>query len=372
MNFRILKNIAGTLLSVVPKKNRIVFSNFYGSMPGDNPLYVWQRAEKFDIESVWLVNDVKTAQALYPNCEHTKFVKFRSLWQVYYLVTSRVWIDNVRKPWTPPKKKGQIYIQTWHGEPLKAIEEDALSSLEDVYVKWARNDSASLDYVISGSKLSKDVFEKSFWLPEPKKSILSIGEPRWEEFRQKNNYDKLNETLGLSADDKVILYMPTFRDSNKAEVNFDYQRLIKQTEGKFKILVRQHPNVITKDNSLFNNQVINVSNFGNPQTLIGRADVVITDYSSSMFDAMVADKKVVLLARDLRDYLTNNRRMYIDYEKLPFPIFEDAESFYDYFAIEKNLEPDLNRYRAFESEFEFTHNSSAVEQIFTLIHDSFK
>ncbi|MCO6183164.1 CDP-glycerol glycerophosphotransferase family protein [Leuconostoc fallax] len=371
----ILKIILSELFRFFPLKKRIVFSNFHGKLPGDNPYYIWLWAEKNKIKSIWLVNNVKEAEQKYSTYKFTKFVKFRSLSSIRALVTSAMWIDNVRKPWVPRKRINQTYIQTWHGEPLKKIEKDAVKSLNDNYLQWAKNDSKVIDYVLSGSDLSEKAFLNSFWLHNPKKQLLKIGEPRWDIFNSTNtiNFNSLNQFLNINSHDKVILYMPTFRDleidNNIIKLNFN--KLISAFDSNYKLVLRLHPNMSNDFIYEENDRIINASQFGNPQDLIARSELVITDYSSSMFDAMIANKKVILLAKDLNQYLERDRELYLNYHELPFPKFYSEEDLLE-FIVAHYEDMSYFNYNLFKIKYGFIQNFKATSMVGRIIMDKFK
>ncbi|MCQ6659449.1 CDP-glycerol glycerophosphotransferase family protein [Leuconostoc citreum] len=367
---KIVKAIVPIIARLIPLKKQIVFSNFYGKLPGDNPYYIWQWAEKHKIQSIWLVNDLKSAREEYAEYSFTKFVKYRGIRALMALSTSQIWVDNVRKPWIPLKRGNQLYIQTWHGEPLKHIEADAISSLDNFYLQWAKNDSKALDYVISGSDLSVNAFLKAFWLENGKEKILKIGEPRWDFFNNLETIDfsPINSTLGLNSDDKIILYMPTFRDSkgNNNAIKLNFDELIALFDSNYKLILRLHPNISHTYLNTNNPRIINASKFGNPQDLIARSEVVITDYSSSMFDAMIANKKVILLAKDLDQYLNNNRKLYLEYKELPFPTFYSEDELQSFIVNQFNDNGMFN-YNGFIQQYGFIKEYNATEKIGKII-----
>lgn len=362
INF-VIKTLASEIFRILPLKKRIVFSNFHGKLPGDNPYYIWQWAEKRKIKSIWLVNNVKEAKQKYGAYHFTKFVKFRGISCILALVTSSIWVDNVRKPWAPRKRNRQIYFQTWHGEPLKKIEHDAVKGLDKQYIKWAKEDSRVLDYVISGSDLSENVFLMSFWLDNPRQKILKIGEPRWDIFKNVDsvNFDSINQFLDIKDYHKVILYMPTFRDleNDNNVIQLDFNKLIAAFGSDYKLVLRLHPNM--SNNLIYDkNKIVDASHYGNPQDLIARSEAVITDYSSSMFDAMIANKKVILLAKDLNQYLSHNREMYINYSELPFPKFYSESGLLE-FIMNHYQDNSYFNYQLFKKKYGFVESFQAGE-----------
>lgn len=324
-----MKQILRFLLKIIPLQNKVVLDNFYGNQPGDNPKYIARLLLKQNIKVIWLVREKLTTSR-----ENETFVRVGSLASVYHVMTAKVWIDNVRKREGQIKRRGQLYIQTWHGEPLKKIENDVSGTLDMEYIRQAKKDSEMIDYILSESKLSYNAFKNSFWYDG---KILNIGSPRLDIFnwskKDKNKIlDQVNKKFGLENNDNIIVYMPTFRNDHSADVYLsNYTELINKVTDKFKgtwkILIKLHPNVAndSENTIVFSDVIIDASEYGDPQELILRSQLLITDYSSVMFDGMMANKKVILLAKDLKQYLLTNRSMYLRYDELPFPIAMNEE-----------------------------------------------
>lgn len=117
----LISGAAWTLCRLLPvKKNKVVFSHFYGKGFGDSPkaiaLALRDAAPGADI--VWLISDPSVALP-----EGIRPASYAPLSRIYHLSTARVWVDDCRKG-ARCKKKGQFFLQTWHGFALKQIEQD--------------------------------------------------------------------------------------------------------------------------------------------------------------------------------------------------------------------------------------------------------
>lgn len=109
------------------KKNKVVFTNYYGKGYGDNAKYIAEEIIKQNIrlDLVWLVNDLD-----YHVPNEIRKVKYDTIASIYEMVTAKVWIDNCRKQIYVRKRKSQFYIQTWHGDiGFKKVEKEAKKSL---------------------------------------------------------------------------------------------------------------------------------------------------------------------------------------------------------------------------------------------------
>ena len=243
-------------------------------------------------------------------------------------MTSKVWIDNCRKYFIMLKRKKQFYIQTWHGFALKRIEKDAIGSLASNYEKLAKRDSKNIDCIISCSKFMTKVYRNSFWYNG---EILEIGAPRNDILinGNENIKNKVYNFYSIS-NKKIILYAPTFRVDRKTDAySIDYERIMKACNqrfgGEFVFIARLHPNIATKSTDMkWSDNIINGSYYSDMQELMAAADVIITDYSSVMFDFALQYKPCFQFATDICAY-KNDRNFYFALDKLPFSVAENND-----------------------------------------------
>lgn len=307
-------------MSVFPiNRKKIVFSSFRGRQFSDNPKAIYEGLVKdSDLELVWIANPGVVPDTV-------KSVPENSFKSLYELATAGVWIDNCRKKLWIRKRKGQFYIQTWHGNiAIKKIEADAV--LTPSYVKMAKHDSAMADLFLSGSKWVTNVFKEAFWYDG---EILELGYPRSDILYNDRELTagKVREFYHLSPDTKLLLYAPTFRNSKDLSCyHFDYGGMLdalhRRWGGEWKILLRLHPNLSKLQNLItFNDRALNGLLYQEINELIVACEVLVTDYSSCMFDALEADKKVFIYATDLKAY-DAERGCYFSFDTLPFPLAE--------------------------------------------------
>ncbi|MDE7213056.1 MAG: CDP-glycerol glycerophosphotransferase family protein, partial [Anaeroplasmataceae bacterium] len=282
--------------------------------------------QKLDYKLVWLVRDMSS---VFP--KEIKKVKYGSLRAYFELATAKIWIDNIRNGLRTPKKKKQFYIQTWHGSiPLKKIERAAEDLLDKGYIKKAKKDGKITNLMLSNSKWATELYRNDFWYNGP---ILEAGVPREDvlvgnvEIYKKKVLDFFN----VQSNTNIVLYAPTFRQvRNMQNFTFDYEAVVQELERKFNdnyvILIRLHPN----DAMLYKNiketeKVKNASAYPDMQELLLASNILITDYSSTMFEFSILNKMVLIFARDLEDYLKTEREMYFNILDLPFPIARNDE-----------------------------------------------
>ena len=265
-----------------------------------------------------------------------KCVRYKSL-QYYILVnTAEFFITNAR---TDPyriywhKRKGQKYVMLWHGGvALKRIEKDAEAQLSYSYLKKAKIDSKVCDLMVSGCRFQTSLLKEKFWYDG---EILERGIPRNDVFFDKARHPEMKERIchkyGISPDSRIVLYAPTFRRNKSIEpYRIDWSRVVPELRKiydteKISVLLRLHPNLIGKADasSLINDEsVIDVTRYHDMQELLCVSDLLITDYSSSMFDITMLKKPCMLYATDIEKY---NRGYYFDFAELPFPLARNEE-----------------------------------------------
>lgn len=157
------------------KKNKIVITSYYGADYGDNGKYIVEELRRLgeDVDVVWQLKPNLMQNNHLP--ENVRAVGYRTRQSVYELQTAGVWIDNARKTYGR-KRKGQLYIQTWHGGPgVKRIEKDVADELGEKYVKTAKRDSKMCDVILSNSDFMTNLYKNVFWYDG---EILECGTPR--------------------------------------------------------------------------------------------------------------------------------------------------------------------------------------------------
>ena len=192
------------------KKRKILLFSYYGAQYGCNPKYISQyiteHAKEYDV--VWAFSNPQNY-----NIPGIRKVSYYSLRFFYELCTAKFVITNYRMPLLFQKRKGQIYIQTWHSSlRLKTIEKDALNSLPKGYVEMALKDSKEIDCLLSGCKFSTTIFKSAFWYDG---MILECGTPRNDMFFSdtKDLKDLVCRAYSIPKNHKTVLYAPTFRQS---------------------------------------------------------------------------------------------------------------------------------------------------------------
>lgn len=321
---QIIRCILIWLFQHLPLQNKVVFRNFNGKGLGDDPKYIaLELIRNFpDIKLVWLASDLNT-----PHPPQIQIVKYRSILAYYHLATAKVWVNNIKhSSMSLKKRKGQFYIQTWHAPfGLKRIEADAESTLPKEYVQMAKVDAAQTDLMYANSDFRLQMYKTKFWYNGP---VIKSDSPRISVLFQTpdSKIKAIRQELQIRENEGIVLYAPTFRANFPFDFHaFDFQKMTELLETKFQkhftLLLRLHPNDAAKfkDISLPPN-VVNACNYPDMQELLAISDILITDFSSSMFDVAMIQKPVFLFAKDFDDYLSHERNLCIPLQDLPFPI----------------------------------------------------
>lgn len=324
---KILKFTFKFIFNVIPiRNNKIVVSSYYGKGYGDNGKYIVEEIIKQNIECdiVWLIKKELMGTGNFP--EKVRCVEYGSIKGFYELSTSKIWIDNCRKSFYTYKRKKQFYIQTWHGGiGVKLVEQDVIDKLSPYYVKNAKNDSKMADLFISNSKWCTDYFKKSFWY---KGEILECGTPRVDVLFNASSAikSKVFDYYNIEKNKKLLLYAPSFREKKDitSYTLTDFEKLLEALENKFGdkwiVLVKLHPNIINQSNLITNHSnVIDVTAYDDTQELLVATNVLLTDFSSIMFEYSYIKKPVFMFVKDYNDYFTE-RGFVMDIESLPFSI----------------------------------------------------
>lgn len=348
--------------------NKIVFVNFMGRGYGCNPKYIAEEIlrQNLPYDLVWLVNDLND-----PMPKKIRKVKYLSVDAAYELATAKVIVTNVKNllPF-PGKKRGQYFIMTWHGGPaFKWVEKDAEKTLSPAYVAESKANSAITDLMMVNCQEQFEEFKRAFWYDG---EILKCGIPRNDVFLRHDDkfIARVRESLNVPQSNKIVMYAPTFRnDFSSTDVyKFNAKKLLdtlkKRFGGKWTLLMRFHPNMTSTALAQANfsaPNIINVTNYPDMQELIVVSDVLISDYSSVIYDFMISNKPVFIFAKDYDTY-PYERELKPLYFNLPYKVNRTEE---ELFACIKtfNTNAQESRIKAFMEEIKPFDNGHASETV---------
>jgi CDP-glycerol glycerophosphotransferase len=301
--------------------NSILFEAFQGKVIGDNPYAIFQEVLSRNPSFELLFTTGSKTKAP----EGAKGVRHGSIAWLKALASSKVLINNTNFPGYFRKRPGQVYIQTWHGTPLKRLGRDIVDVVPTgSYLRMMDREASFWDYLVSPSGYCSEIFPSTFGY---KGTILETGYPRNDILiNQASKRDLIRRSLGIADGQQVVLYAPTWRDSQRtATGNWKPVNFLPGSLGdNVTVLFRGHTNTHSAHTAQVARGTIDVTNYKNVAELYLAADVLVTDYSSSMFDFSVTGKPMIFLAPDFDDYVAK-RGFYFDFEQIaPGPILRDS------------------------------------------------
>lgn len=359
---------------IIPVDKRLIlFESGVGKQYGDSPKDIYEEILKqgLDYKKVWVYNKQHTYSD-----SNTLRIKRLSPQYYFYLLRARYWVNNQNFPTYIEKRPQTTYLQTWHGTPLKKMlfDIEKIQGRNESYLDRVGKTIQNWDYLISPSEYATKAFRSAFRYD---KEVLETGYPRNDIFYLQDQYSlkrKILNRLHLPKDRKIILYAPTFRDNRTSKNNkflFDLEmdlNLMKEQLGdEYIILLRMHVIVqksLKLDESL-DGFVYNVSNYPDTQELQLISDVLITDYSSIMFDFVNTGKPILFFTYDLAEYRDNTRGFYINFEsEAPGPLVYDTEEIINSLihleSIAENYEV---KYKKFVEKYCLLEDGKASERV---------
>jgi CDP-glycerol glycerophosphotransferase len=282
-------------------------------------------------------------------------------------------VNNTNFPWYFRKVKGQVYLQTWHGTPLKRLGRDIDNHhLAKSYLETMDREAGFWDYLVSPSPFCTEIFPGAF---NYRGEIIETGYPRNDRLSKTASEERqrIREKIGISDPNQtVVMYAPTWRDYNRSatgnwqSVNFMNQN-VKLPEG-FTMIYRGHTNTHTAHKTEVAGAAIDVTMYPDVTELYIAADVMITDYSSIMFDYTVTGKPILFLAPDLERYRAE-RGFYFDFEDTaPGPILNTEQEVLQALGrIDQVSKLYEKRYRAWQNKFNGLEDGKSAARVVDLV-----
>lgn len=362
------------LAAGVPVDEKLVFFESFGGRSfscSPRAIYLAMlEQERFgDYRFVWSFKGAARTQEAQGDAlladERTTVVQRGS--EAYFTALARasVLVLNTRLPEYVAPKPDQVFVQCWHGTPLKRLGYDvqiettnALNTTQELADRFGM-DAQKWTYLLSPSPYASEHLADAFGLPWDRRPsvIVEEGYPRNDEIalsaadpsgaRQR----ELRKRLGVPENKKVLLYAPTWRDdSYQAGVGYTFDYLIdfdllrRELGDDWVVLFRPHYYIANRfDFSAYEGFVVNVASWPNINELYIAADALVTDYSSVMFDYAILRRPIVLFVPDIEKYANNIRGFYFDLDEIPGPHCLGTE---ELVAQLKDLDGYWGRYRS--------------------------
>lgn len=357
----------------------ILFISFHGRGFSDNPKALYQYMKSQDAFKeytfIWAIKKHKQKQLDIPGA---KIIEYFSIPYFYYLARSKYWFVNCKLPAYVLKKDSQVYLQTWHGTPLKRLAHDIIvpegttfyrskMSVEEMRSTYD-NDVKKYNYMISPNAFSSEKFMSAFRVEKEK--LIETGYPRNDLLVNADEVliQSLKKKYQLPEDKKVILYAPTWRDNEftakgytfHLQVNFEKWK--KCLGNEYVVIFKPHYLIVNEfDLQAYKDFVYEVKADADISELYLVSDVLVTDYSSVFFDYAILNRPIYFYMFDLKQYAEELRGFYFDiYKTLPGDIVEDEDALLD--KLVKN-EYDYARLNEFNHAFNVWHDGKCCAKV---------
>lgn len=360
----------------------ILFESNVGRNYSGNPRFIYEemvaRGLDKEFRCYYILEDITTQVP-----GNAKKVKRISLYYFYLFAKAGFWVSDTRMPTYLRKRRKTVYIQTWHGTPLKKLALDLQQvsmegekSLDDYKKNFTKN-SSTWDYLLSQNSYSTNIFRRAFAF---QKDVLEIGYPRndilfWD--NHKDTIIALKQKFGLPLDKKLILYAPTWRDNEhyshltyKFSSQMDIAFLMDKLSDEYCILLKAHYLVGEQlDISKYQGFVYSFDASYDIAELYLVSDLLITDYSSVMFDYSLLRRPMLFYTYDLETYKDNLRGFYFDFMKeAPGPIVITTEELVDE-ILHYDSSKYTEKYNAFINKYNHADCGQASKIVVDIIVD---
>lgn len=326
----------------------ILYEAFFGRGMLCNPYAVFlelmDHPEYRKYRHVWVLDNLGEHQdliAAYRKYPNVSFIQYQSREYLKYLCRAKYLINNSTFPSYFTKKDEQIYVNTWHGIPLKHLGYDMPNGITEVG-NTMRN-FLQADYLISACPFLTDIYRYSYKMENIYEGkIIEEGYPRLDilfRFSREEVCRKLSEKgMQIDTTKKIILYAPTWRGVTFGKADRDvkcYYNFKNELEkyfdtGRYQLLIKIHQQVyqLSKgrlDKAFFVPATVDANE------VLAAADILISDFSSIFYDYLATDKPVLFYIRDAEEY-QEQRGIYAGLDALPGPVTDDISELGDWIS----------------------------------------
>jgi CDP-glycerol glycerophosphotransferase len=343
-------------------ENAVFFESFYGRSVGCNPQAIDRElaVRAPAVLRYWSVVDLSVPV---PDGAIAVVEGSPEWWRARAAARLLVVNDWLRRRFA--RKVGQKVLQTWHGTPLKRL---ALHrpGFDPRRMAAVVKESRRWDVLLAQNPYSARILKKAYaffgrpiWVEGyPRNDALTTGDPA-----------VIRAALGIDADERVLLYAPTWRDDRSEMVDFIDAELL-ATQADAVVLVRGHSRTLPQGRDHSGARVIDVTGYPETAQLLLAADALITDYSSVMFDYSVTGKPMYFLVPDLDHYRGELRGFYFDLaERAPGPLVRTQDELAEALADTGTEAAYAARYAAWRAQFNTRDDGRAAERVVDRILD---
>lgn len=321
------------LMRMLPlDRNLVFFESNLGLAANDSPFAVYKSASTTHRETLKFTWSLDAHADKSVIDVRDKIVRRKSYAYYYSIARASYFVDNQSLPANFSKRPGQRYLQTWHGIPLKKMGKDEPRFANSEAAERLERVSSTWDLLNIPSPYFESTFVPAYGYKNEK---LRWGTPRNDELiAPTRSAVEVRRSLDIPNDVKVVLYAPTFRESQRSRARATKLMLnvsdwAERFRDEYVLLVRAHylNRFVVPD--AVKGAVVDVSSHPNVSELYHLADALITDFSSVMFDYALLDKPIICFAPDYDDYVARSRGIYFNLrEEAPGPVVESQDELF--------------------------------------------
>ena len=322
------KDAPGKISSMIEKYqklplewNKVLCINNFGKGYGSNVKYIVEELRKMDpeLDIVWAID------SNYKMPKGIRTVPYGSDDFFREMATARVIVDNKLKPLGFKKRKKQFLVTAPQGNLrlLKTGLDNADFAKNADYAELIKKNAKLSDIIAVNSSAAEKFFTGAYG---SKSYCMKVGTPQCDSyFAERDSLRiKAREMLKIPADVNLCVWAPFYRSGDYSAKNApDFEKLLSSLKGKWAILVNQHPHA-KKAVLPANKNIIDITQFDDSQCFIAASDMLITDYSSLMFEYLQSGNPCFLFAPDLDEFCAKNE-FYYSLDELPFPVSRSTE-----------------------------------------------
>ncbi len=359
-------------------KNYIIYQVRDGQSMTDSPFqifkYLLENNEFKNFFHIWVVNSIKKQKEYTKNYKDIKNIKFivkESNEYLYYLVKCKYIINNATFPAYFTKKQNQIYINTWHGTPLKHMGFDIENNI--VGAQNTMKNFLSSDFIITPNSYTTVIFKKAFKLKNINDdAIVEVGYPRIDatfNTKKEEMLQYLKSVHNNNIDDSpILLYSPTWRGENVNAPDDNIEELIKTVNSlnkntDYQVLLKVHPFIYEKAKSYSELNPYLIDDNVDTNELLSIVDLLVTDYSSIFFDFLVTKKPIIFYIPDYEFY-QQNRGLYLDINSLPGPSIYDVKDLINTINNNNDLNKNYsNQYNSYFNKYASLNDGNVTKRV---------
>lgn len=362
----------------------ILFCTFNGRSYGDSPKAIYEYMltdPRFDDYTfVWAFKDPYKFKELLNN-PRTYIVKAKTASYEETCAMAKYWLFNYRVDDHIYPKDEQVYVQLWHGTPLKKLgydiinSDNAMNSLSEIKNKYD-TDASKFKYILAPSEFAKEKFISAWNLKNHGKDdkVIVEGYPRNDYLSnyKPDDVEAIKERLGVPKDKKIIFYAPTWRDNQHDskigytfEPDIDFDLIRDELGDEYIILFRIHYLAANRVNlEKYRGFVYDVSEVSDINELYVISDILLTDYSSVFFDFANLERPMIFYMYDYEEYQNNLRGFYFDTNELPGPIVQTTSEVVELIKnIDETAKQYEDKYISFRKKYNYLDDGQASKRV---------